>query len=265
MHLLCARAGDVELTDEHIVPFSLGGNATIIDGSCKRCAKETAEIEQEIGRRVLWDFRTHIGEQTRRPKERPKALPFTVSISGKPPEVMTVPIDDHPFFTPMPVWGLPGLMTAAAPTTVFPEYKAHVFYWLPPNIRKTLGLADGELAQLPFPEFRINHEKYARAIAKIAYCQAVVRFGLRGFRPLMLPDLILGRYPYIPYFVGCPLDDQDPPSHPNVKHAIQLSTVARGQLRLILATVRLFSNSGTDKHGPPTYHVICGAPALPQP
>jgi len=73
-----ARAGDVELTDEHIVPFSLGGNATIIDGSCRRCAKETAEIEQEIGRRVLWDFRTHTGEQTRRPKERPKVLPFTV-------------------------------------------------------------------------------------------------------------------------------------------------------------------------------------------
>ena len=156
---------------------------------------------------------------------------------------MTVPIDDHPFFTPMPVWGLPGLMTAAAPTTVFPEYKAHVFYWLPPNIRKTLGLADGEIAQLPFPEFRINHEKYARAIAKIAYCQAVVWYGLHGFRRLVLPDIILGRYPLIPYFVGCPLDDTDPPSHPSVKHAIQLSNVASGRLQLILATVRLFSNS----------------------
>ena len=103
------------------------------------------------------------------------------------------------------------------------------------------------------------------SIAKIAYCQTVVNFGLRGFRRLVLPDIILGRYPLIPYFVGCPLDDPDPPSHPNVKHAIQLSTVARGRLRLILATVPLFSNSGTDRNGPSTYYVICGAPALPQP
>src|SRR5258707_140302 len=64
-----ARAQDVELTDEHIVPFSLGGNAVIRGGSCKLCAKETSKIENAVGRQVLWDFRNHTGEQTRRPRE----------------------------------------------------------------------------------------------------------------------------------------------------------------------------------------------------
>ena len=257
-----AKAGEVELTDEHIVPFSLGGNAVILRGSCKACAKETTKIENEVGRKVLWDFRTKIGEQTRRPKDRPKAGSFTVSINSAAREILTVPIPDRPFFVPMPVWGMPGLVTGAPPSAVFQEYKAHVFYWVPPNIRETLNLRHGDVAEIPFPEFRIDHEKFARAIAKIAYCQAVVKFGLRGFRRLVLPDLILGRYPSVPYFVGCPLANPNPPSDPKVKHVVQLSVVSRGPLKLMLGEVRLFANSGTAEHGPPVYYAIVGAPAL---
>ncbi len=255
-----AHAGDVELTDEHIVPFSLGGNAVILDGSCKTCAKETTKIENEVGRKVWWDFRTNIGEQTRRPKERPKVGPFTVSINSAAPEVMTVPIPDRPFFTPMPVWGMPGLLTAGQPSANFQEYKAHVFYWVPPNIREILDLRHGDVAELPFPNFRIDHEKFARAIAKIAYCQTVAHYGLHGFRRLVLPDIILGRYSQVPYFVGCPLVNPEPPADPKVKHIVQLSVVDRGHLKLLLGKVRLFANSGTTEHGSPTYYVVCGAP-----
>ena len=49
----CGASGtDVELTDEHIVPFSLGGNAVILRGSCEACAAETSKIELELGRQV---------------------------------------------------------------------------------------------------------------------------------------------------------------------------------------------------------------------
>ena len=175
-----AKAGQVELTDEHIVPFSLGGNAVILDGSCRACAPETTKIENEVGRKLLWDFRKHAQVQTRRPKERPKELPFTYSIADGERQTKTVPVDDHPYFTPMPVWGLPGVLQAKQPSTQFEHYKAHVSYWIPPNILETLGLEDGVPAYIPLPEFRINHEYVARAIAKIAYCQAVVTHGFRS-------------------------------------------------------------------------------------
>ena len=257
-----AKAGDTELGDEHVVPFSLGGNAIILNASCKECAKETSKCELELGRKILWDFRTHIGEQTRRPKDRPKELPFTVSINSAPRETLTVRIEDHPFFTPMPVWGKPGIIMGSQPSAIFEVYKAHVFYWVPPNIRETLNLGDGDFAELPFAEFRIDHERYARAIAKIAYCQAVAFYGLHGFRRLVLPDLILGHYPNIPYFVGSPLVDPQPPTNPKIKHVVNISIVERSGQRLILGEVRLFSNSGTVDHGSPTYQVICGAPML---
>ena len=254
------KADDVKLTDEHIVPFSLGGNAVILDGSCKACAAETSKIENEIGRKVLWDFRTHTKGQTRRPKERPSELPFTYAIAGER-QTKTVPVADHPFFTPFPVWGLPGLLRGNLPTTQFDHYKAHVFYSIPPNIKTTLGLRDGQLAEIPFPEFRINHEYFARAIAKIAYCQAVAQFGLFSFRRLVLPDLILGRYPCIPYFVGCKIDDPPPPTDSSVMHVIQVCVEKINGIRLVVVTVRLFANSGVEGHGPPIYEVVVGAPS----
>jgi hypothetical protein len=256
------KASEVKLTTEHIVPFSLGGNAVILKASCEGCAEETKKLENEIGRKVLWDFRTHAKVQTRRPKERPTELSFTYAIAGGERETKTVPVADHPFFTPIPVWGLPGLILGKPPEIQFEHLKAHVFYWIPPNIKDTLGLRDGELAEIPFPEIRINHEYFARAIAKIAYCQTVAQFGLHNFRRLVLPDLILGRYPCIPYFVGCKIEGPPPPTDRSVAHVVQVGVEKINGMQLLIVTVRLFSDSGTADHGPPIYEVVVGAPPL---
>jgi HNH endonuclease len=259
--IYCGASGDdVELTDEHIVPYSLGGNAVILNGSCKRCASETTKIENELGRRVYWDFRTHVNAPTRRKKERPTELPFTFAIGGGPAQTKTVPVADHPYFTPMPVWGVPGLLEGRPPSAEFQEYKAHIFYWIPLNIKETLELEDSVAAEIPFPEFRIDHHRFARAITKIAYCQTVAQFGLNNFRRLVLPDLILGRYPLVPYFVGCKLDDPPPPADRNFLHTIQVGNTCVNGIALVLVTVRLFANSGVEDHGPPVYEVVVGAP-----
>lgn len=255
-----AKANETELTDEHIIPFSLGGNAYIKDGSCRACAVETTRIEDTLGRKVFWDFRAHANVQTRRPKERPTEFPFTVSIDGGDLHVKNVPVSDHPYFTPMPVWGLPGILSSEQPTTQFKHYKAHVFYWIPPSIRDVLDLSHGQVAEIPFPNFKIDHHRFARAIAKIAYCQAILKYGPHGFRKLVTPDLILGRYPCVPHFVGCEIADPPPPEPPSVQHKVQIWTEVKGPLKLIVVTVRLFANSGVENHGPPIYEVVVGAP-----
>lgn len=257
-----AKGTDVELTDEHIIPFSLGANAIILDGSCKPCARETGQLEGTIGRGPLWEMRISIGEQTRRPRERPTEGTFFASVNGGSMRTIVAPIDDCPVFTPFPVWGMPGLLDGRQPSVAFAEYKAHLFYWMPDNIRKTVGAADWETIEVrPSRDLSsLDSIKFARALAKMAYCQTVVRFGLRGFRRLVLPDLILGRYPCVPHFVGSPLVDPEPPGRGRVKHTVRLSVVTYGRLRLLLAELRLYSNSGTDAHGPPVYYVVVGAP-----
>jgi hypothetical protein len=175
-----ALAKNVELTDEHIIPFSLGGKAVIREGSCKECARETAKLENEIAHKVLWEFRAHVRSPTRRKKSRPTELPFTYSIAGGERLTKSVPIADHPFFTPMPVWGRPGLLTGKLPTAEFEHYKAHVFYSVPPNIKQTLALSNGALAELPFPEFRIDHNLYARGIGRPIRLTQVPQVGTPG-------------------------------------------------------------------------------------
>jgi hypothetical protein len=257
-----AKAGDVELTDEHIIPFSLGGNAVILDASCKPCAKETGRIEQVIGRNALWEMRSHIGEQTRRPSERPKTLKFKASVNSGPLIEYEAAIDSAPIFTPMPVMGVPGIYAGDQPSLTFRYYQAHVFHWIPPDIRTLIGARDGDTIEIPYPSFDFDSSKFARAVAKFAYCQALTKYGLGGFRRLHTPALILGKYPYVPYFVGSTREDPPPPGPETVKHAIQLHETYIGRLTLLTASVRLYANSGTKEHGPPIYDVVYGAPAI---
>ena len=255
-----AKAQDVELTDEHVIPFSLGGKLVITEGSCKSCARETTRIENELARKVYWDFRLHTNLPTRRKKERPSERPFLLSINDGPAQEVYAPIKDHPFFVYLPTWGTAGILEGAKPQSNFPEAYAHVFSQVPPNIRETVRVPEGTPFKILSPAMNIDAGKFARAIAKIAYCQAVVTFGLRGFRPLMIPDFILGKYPYAPYLVGSM--NETPPNRgaPDVRHAIAIGEIAIQRLRLLVATLRIFSNSGSGEIGVPLYHAVVGAP-----
>jgi hypothetical protein len=102
-------------------------------------------------------------------------------------------------------------------------------------------------------------------IAKIAYCQMVAVHGLKGYRGLVLPDLILGKYPFVSYFVGSEQADPPPPHAKGFIHAINIgdTTIADG-LKLVVVSVRLFASSGTEQHGTPIYRVVAGAWKYPR-
>jgi hypothetical protein len=160
----------------------------------------------------------------------------------------------------MPVWGWPGIMKDATPTEVFPEQKAHVFWEIPQTLQKRLGVGPGDVVEFPYPEIRIDNAKFARAVAKIAYCHAILHWGIHGFDRLDLPDLILGRYPMVPYYVGCPMMTPEAPLDPKAKHSMKLSTISPGGRKLLMVQMRLYGSSGTKDHGMPEYFVVVGAP-----
>jgi hypothetical protein len=236
----------VGLTDEHIIPYALGGNVQLLQASCKSCARITGALEGYVGRKVLWDFRVHAKSPTRRPGERPDVLPARISMGEGEAQTLELPIGDHPYFMPMPVWGMPGLLAGTPPSDRFAEEnRVHLYWYVPPTLRQALNLADGELAQIHPPDVQVDNHRFARAIATIAYCQAVARWGVKGFRRVVMPNLILGTYPLVPYFVGCELKNPPPPMDRKAVHMVDLRIVTIGRLRLIVGSVRLFANSGT--------------------
>jgi hypothetical protein len=141
----------------------------------------------------------------------------------------------------------------------FGESGRFTYWYIPPNIRDTIGLRHGDIARIIDTAPPHNLNTFARGLAKIAYCNPVLKDGLDGFRPLVTPDIVLGKYPNIAYFVGSDPTTPSPPYPRGSQHAVHLGSMNYRNLKLLTATIRLFADSGAEEKGMPFYTVIYGA------
>jgi hypothetical protein len=221
--IYCGKQGKgVKLTEEHIIPYSLGADVYLKDASCLECADATKRFEQHVARSIFGHHRIHKEVQTRRPNERPTALSARVLVRGIEHR-MDLSIKDHPYFLAMPIWGQPGMLRGLRPSADFDGLSAHLYYHIPDHIRDTLKLTDGEMAEIR-PDSKGDANQFGRAIAKIAYCNAIARYGYDGFEHLELPDLILGKLPFVSFYVGSVLRAPPAPNRKGVLHRIALGT-----------------------------------------
>src|ERR1700733_13961651 len=65
---------EVELTDEHFLPLSLGGQHIIEKASCLECADITKKFEQDVARELWGDARISYNAPSRRKKQRPSHI-----------------------------------------------------------------------------------------------------------------------------------------------------------------------------------------------
>jgi hypothetical protein len=258
--IYCGSDGGSDgLRDEHMVPYSLGGHAALRHASCRACEAVTSRVELYLARHTFYQFRSHVRAPSRR--KLPTVLSANVSV-GDQASVVNLTVEDHPFALMMPTWDYPGIMRQVQPSPDFPKTNVRAYNFMPTNLRETLGLAE----DAPDPVVHvgpgtIDNIMFARAITKIAFCYAVAKYGLDGFRHLVVPDIILGKYTWVPYFVGSDPGEPPPPHPRKVRHLVELATITgNGGLRLLEAKVRLFADSGTADHGMPIYRVIMGAP-----
>lgn len=242
------------LKDEHIIPFSLGGTAVIESASCGDCEKITSYLDGYLARQIFHEYRAHTGMKSRRPKERPTQLPATVVKRDGTHEVRSLPPKEHPYFLVMPIWDLPGILLGQAPAPDFPVMQVHAYWWIPESMQKTATMEREQVRATG----TINYTAFARAVARIAYCQAVGHLGLDGFDPLHLPALILGRYPHVPYYVGVSREEPPPPESSGCLHRVDIEPVRIGDETHWLTSLRFFAHSSYEQHGMPIYRIIVG-------
>ena len=58
-------AADVKLTDEHIVPLSIGGQHVLLKASCNECNKITSKFELDVARGLWGDARNSYNAPSR--------------------------------------------------------------------------------------------------------------------------------------------------------------------------------------------------------
>jgi hypothetical protein len=117
--IYCGSDGGLKgLSDEHMVPFSLGGDAILPKASCAACATETSKIELYLARHIFHGLRSHVGAPSRK-KSLPSTLSANISV-GDQERSYEFLASDQAFALVLPTWDYPGIMRQAQPSEDFP-------------------------------------------------------------------------------------------------------------------------------------------------
>lgn len=238
-------ARDVRLSDEHVVPYSLGGQHVLEKASCDICANITKRFEQDVARGLWGDARAAYNAPTRRMKER-----VTEIVLEDPKGLdsdLTIPINDYPagfVFYKMSRAGI--LEGREANEDVSATWTMDV---ISDDKRREefLKQAPGRLTV----KFRHVPVSFAQMVAKIGYCQVMTSLSPEDFDAICLP-YILGKAQNLSHIVGARPNNEPP--EPNIGYRLASHRFGTESFQVIVATVRLLANCNT-----PTYHVVVGS------
>jgi len=237
-------AGGVKLTDEHVIPLSLGGFHILEGASCKGCADITTKFERDVAREMWGDARNSYNVPSRRKKERKNHVFLTDP--DNPGRRVKVPYSEYPAAMVFYKMGRAGLLEGL-PDTVDVS-----------SAWQVVAISDREKAKqfqekwgVPLTSrFRHVPDSFARLLAKIGYCNLLCALEPGDFRPICLP-YILGTKPSPSYVVGGTLEIAEP--NPGLGYVMNTAGFIRDDRLMLITEMRLFANNGT-----PTYHVVVG-------
>jgi HNH endonuclease len=217
-----------KLSREHVIPRKLGGKLVLHHASCKNCA---CTINKQIETPILAEFLKQPGTHLKMPTSKPvNTLPIGRWKTPTKADLRfdEVPLEHHPFRLTLPRFAPPGILWDEAPSIRFMLIGFETYFDGRPYPPGTPGEQTGTF-------FPFKPDIFLRFIAKIAHGAAVSELGLNAFSPL-LPDIILGKSPYISHLAGNVIGRRI--SHRNnFQHTITM-VLRRGY---IVAIIRLFN------------------------
>lgn len=237
------------LATEHIIPLALSGTLDLPQASCRRCERIINPWETKLLKGALLGCRTHLGLETRRPKDRPKALPL-FDPRMTPDRKMMVPIEDYPASLLLATFDAPHLLTGV----IFGDDQVagvwmHYFKDVAELLAKKYGLD-------VFATTSLDVFALCRTLGKIAHAYTVAELGIDGFVH-MLPNYIVGQHydEWASYYVGgLPRAE---PSTSNL-HEIEIEIPTGETWRYVVVRIRLFASVGA-----PTYRIVSGQRLAP--
>lgn len=244
-----------KLTDEHIVPYSLGADAYLPQASCKNCAKITSYLEGYASREIFGPLRIFYNIQSRRKKIDLNDLEVQFeSASGT--RVESISRSKLPPILFLPLVEPAGIFFDREPS---PMKEIGVWRWQTNDFEE-------RMKQLCRPgEFKYSFSHFSKAnvfgrtLAKIAHTVAISSLGVDTFEPF-LPPVILGADKNVGFLVGAhegPTPAEVMPIGTLQKsHSIAFSAMAAdGTPPILAASIRLFPFTGA-----PSYYVVIGKP-----
>lgn len=257
--IYCGASG-VELTDEHIVPFSLVGNTVLFKKAvCEPCRLVTHPYEERVLQHMYGNLRIQMDTPSRRRRKRPSTLDHTFlllddmgGIIGR--RTVTRPWNLSPVACPSWESPSPGYLQGSEKSVAI---TGRQWTYLGPGTSQFVESVRAELGHQGPVAYRVGDVRardYLRFIAKVTHAYAVALFGFDAFEHWLAP-LIRCEDDAVSYLVGgCPKAGPIDPEGSAFK--IDFGHPTDG-LEVLLARVGLFEFLGAPEH----LVVVGGAPA----
>jgi hypothetical protein len=205
--IYCGASG-IKLNEEHVIPYAIGKNATILEGACcEVCQKIIQPYEQEVLKKQLGVFRAMVEAPTRNKKDRPKSIILPLveyDEQGRPLRDLgsrEVSIAEGPLI--LNLWQSPPPRILGEG---FDPDQAEGRPWryieasrADPILRKAAEELGVERVGIRLSD--VNRLHYLRSLAKTAHAFTAAELGVDAFEPF-LTDLILNRSDDLAQFVG---------------------------------------------------------------
>ncbi|MBN8543189.1 MAG: hypothetical protein J0M34_02890 [Alphaproteobacteria bacterium] len=245
----------LNLTDEHIIPYGIGGTWKIPDASCKSCAKITTSFERTCQRIILGPLRMYYDMPTRRPQERPETLPLKVKLTSES-DWSYIPIEreSYPFLVLFPHYDLP-LVLSDLPQEGRLDSATKKFWirgaFFERDMNRYLqGVVDRFKIAAVMPEAKFQTHEFSLLLSKIAHCFACAELGLNGFKPFLKKIITNQDTTKSKLYVG-DLTKAEAPQQS--MHEVSFYSEHTNRPDLIVVRIRLFAKLET-----PTYFVVVG-------
>ncbi len=203
----CIYCGSIEdLSDEHIVPYSLNGRWILPKASCSTCAAITSKFEREVTRNLLASTRTFHKFKTRREKNRPVSFPVKLIKQDSSELSVNLPIEEYGAVTLFPIYELPTHLSGNHVQGIL--YRGNALNRNGGVELTALGKRYGASA-INFP-ITFSPVDFARLIAKIAYGFGVAHYDKQFIRNAYVVPAILNEPNQISRWVGTIRDYEMP-------------------------------------------------------
>jgi hypothetical protein len=245
-HCIYCMRDDVSLSREHIIPYGLNGELTLLRASCKECQDVTSAIETDVLRNMFGTARIALDMRSRNAALRPTNLPLTVT-RGHQKETIQIPAERFPAIMVFPIFPPPAHLSGD-PYTSGINPKELVLRRV---ARRPIGnpFQENKFEYIDLARIEFDPVKFARMIAKIAYGFVVLNLGVGRIKNNFIMPALFGRTNDIGKWVGTGTNPFGSPT--SGLHVITIAEAKNGEVHVF---VRLFAQFNA-----PEYLVIVGS------
>jgi hypothetical protein len=205
--IYCGATG-VALNEEHVIPYAIAKNATILEGACcETCQQIIQRYEQEVLKKQLGVFRAMVEAPTRNKKDRPKSITLPlVEHDGKGRTLRElgnreIPITDGPLILNLWQSPPPRILGEKIDTA---DAEGRPWRYVEASRADPIlhsAAAEFSVAHVGFKLPDVNRLHYMRVLAKTAHAFVAAELGPDSFQPF-LTDIILNRSDDVAEYVG---------------------------------------------------------------